>query len=242
MCIRDICGHGRSYRLCSDEADLSLVHVDCYERYVADLLFITHMAVREFPNMPVCLYGHSMGGGIAAAAAAQEPELFDRLILSSPMIRPSSEPVPWFLACLIAKTFCVMGKSEQYVMGNCPYHGREQFAESASVSEARFNYYQQKRSKEPLFQMNAASYGWLWQTARLNYCLQRKAWRKITCPVLVFQAEQETYVSKKEQERFVRKLSRKTKGEAKLVRVPGVKHEIFNAGEKVLERYWRLIK
>lgn len=232
------CGHGRSYRMCSDVNDLSLVHVEDYTRYVDDLLYVSRMAAAAFPGLPVSLYGHSMGGGIAAAAAAQAPGFFARLILSSPMIRPSSAPVPWALACVTAKVFCAAGKEEWYVMGNHAYSGPEPFAGSASVSEVRYNYYQEKRSREPLFQMNAVSYGWLWQAVRLNYYLQRKAWRGITCPVLVFQAECETYVSKKEQERFVRKLSRRRKGKAKLVRVRGVKHEIFNAGAQVLERYW----
>ena len=60
----------------------------------------------------------------------------------------------------------------------------------ASTSEARFDYYQIKRNKEPLFQMNGASYGWLWQIVCLNHYLQTKAWRKIICPVLIFQADQ----------------------------------------------------
>lgn len=235
------CGHGRSYRLCSDTKDLSLVHVEDYKRYVEDLLYITRIAAHDFPKLPILLYGHSMGGGIAAATAAHAPELFSKLILSSPMIRPSSAPVPWPLACLIAKAFCLTGKSERYVAGNRPFDGAESFADSASVSEARFDYYQQKRCKEPLFQMSAASYGWLWQTARLNCYLQRKAWRQITCPVLVFQADYETYVSKKEQERFVRKLSQKKSGNAKLIKVYGSKHEIFNSGTDILEHYWRWI-
>lgn len=235
------CGHGRSYRMCSDSKDLSLVHVDDYIRYVDDLLFIARSAAKEFPNLPILLYGHSMGGGIAAAAAARAPELFSRLILSSPMIRPSSAPVPWPLARLIAKVFCMVGKSECYVNGNHPYEGPELFAESASVSEARFNFYNQKRCKEPLYQMSAASYGWLWQTARLNSYLRHKAWRLIDCPVLVFQAERENYVSQEEQVQFVGKLNRNKPGNAKLIKVPGTKHEIFNSGTDVLERYWELI-
>lgn len=55
------CGHGRSYRLCG-EGDLSLVHVDDYRRYVEDLLFISRIAAREFSGLPLCVYGHSMGG------------------------------------------------------------------------------------------------------------------------------------------------------------------------------------
>ena len=70
------CGHGRSYRLCRDTGDLSLVHIDDYQRYVDDLLFVSRLAAQEFPELPICLYGHSMGGGIAACAAAQEPRIF----------------------------------------------------------------------------------------------------------------------------------------------------------------------
>lgn len=235
------CGHGHSYRMCSDTKDLSLVHVDSYERYVEDLLFVSRMAAEEFPQLPISLFGHSMGGGIAIAAAAHAPNFFSKLILSSPMIRPSSDPVPWPLACPVAKVFCVMGKSEQYVMGHRPYDAQEQFADSAAVSEARFNYYHKKRKEEPLFQMNAASYGWFLQTVRLNRYLQQKAWREITCPVLVFQAEIETFVSNKEQERFVGKLSHRRKWDAKLVKVPGVKHEIFNSEAEVLKRYWQKV-
>lgn len=235
------CGHGRSYRLSGDTEDLSLVHVDDYQRYVDDLLYVSRIAAREFPELPVCLYGHSMGGGIAAAAVSAAPELFSRLILSSPMIRPNTAPVPWPLACLIAGAFCLMHKEEKYLAGNHPYEGPEKFEDSASVSESRFNYYQKKRSEEPLFQMSAASYGWLLQTARLNHALQKKAWRQITCPVLLFQAEDEKYVSKREQERFIRKLNRRNHGNLKLFRVKGSKHEIFNSGEEVLKHYWQKI-
>ena len=43
------CGHGKSYRLVEDP---SLVHVDTWERYVDDLLFVAAQARREYPEMP----------------------------------------------------------------------------------------------------------------------------------------------------------------------------------------------
>lgn len=239
--MHEHCGHGRSYRLCSDKEDLSLVFVDDYERYVEDLLFVSRMAAQEFSDLPLYLYGHSMGGGIAAAAAARAPELFSGVVLSSPMFRPSSAPLPWGLASLIAGAFCLLGKKESYVIGHHPYDGQEQFADSAGISEARFLYYQKKRDEEPLFQMNAGSFGWLWQTVRLYRFLMGKAWRDIACPVLVFQAEHETFVSNEEQERFVKKINERREGSAELVKVSGVKHEIFNSGMTVLEEYWSRI-
>lgn len=246
------CGHGRSYRVCGNREDPCPVHVDDYQRYVDDLLFVSRMAAREFHQLPVFLYGHSMGGGIAAATAAQafsdvgmrrggKRPLFSGMILSSPMIRPKSASVPWPLACLLAGVICLAGGRERYLMGNHPYDGEEKFADSASGSEARFDYYQKKRRKEPLFQMNAASYGWFWQTVRLNVYLQKKAWKRINCPAIVFQAGYDTYVSGKEQETFVRKLNRRQKGRVRLVRVHGAKHEIFNSETYILERYWKKI-
>lgn len=239
--MHEHCGHGRSYRLCSDREDKSLVFVDDYIRYVEDLLFVSRMAAREFPQLPLYLYGHSMGGGIAAAAAAKAPKLFSGIILSSPMIRPSSAPLPWGLAALIAGAFCLAGKRERYLIGHHPYNGQERFADSAGISEARFLYYQKKRDAEPLFQLSAGSYGWLWQAVRLHRFLMDRAWRDIICPVLIFQAEHENYVSNKAQKRFVRKLGGRKEGQVKLIRVSGVKHEIFSSGTAVLEEYWTRI-
>ena len=97
------CGHGFSYRLTEDE---SLVHLDSFERYVEDFIFVTKKAKEDNPGMKIYLYGHSMGGGIAAAVAARAPEMFEKVILSSPMIRPLTGGVPWHVAKAIAKTSC----------------------------------------------------------------------------------------------------------------------------------------
>lgn len=230
------CGHGRSYRMTED---LSLVHVEKFERYTEDLLFAAKLAKQEQGELPLFLYGHSMGGGIGAAAAAMEPELFKKVILSSPMIRPLTGSVPWGAAQMIAAVFCLSGKGERYVAGQTPYSGPERFEESASTSRARFDYYQKKRNAEPLYQMSAASYGWLRSAGKLNRYLRTEGWKKIQSPVLLFQAEQDAFVSKKEQERFICKLNHR--GYGRLVRVPGTKHEIFQAESSIQEGYWRKI-
>ena len=107
MYIPEHCGHGRSYRLVEDP---SLVHVDSYKRYVADLLFVARTAKKEHKNLKLYLFGHSMGGGIAAAAVAAKPKLFERLVLSSPMIRPLSGKVPWHDARTMRQLFVKQGR------------------------------------------------------------------------------------------------------------------------------------
>lgn len=245
--IPEHCGHGRSYRLTDDP---SLVHIDRYERYVKDLLLIARTAQKEYPGFPVYLFGHSMGGGIAAAAAAIAPCQFQRIVLTSPMIRPATGNVPWRAAQLIAAFFCKTGKGSEYVIGQHPYEPMERFEDSAATSEARFSYYQEIRQQEPLFQMNAASYGWLREAGRLNHFLMNRAWKQFQSPVLLFQAERDDFVNSREQELFVQKLNhrkspvsagRKTVPFARIIPVPGTKHEIFNSNSGIVEQYCKII-
>lgn len=242
--IPEHCGHGRSYRLVSDP---SLVHTDGFRRYVEDLLLVARTAKDAAPELPLYLYGHSMGGGIAAAAAASAPELFRAVVLSSPMIRPATGGVPWTAARFLAALFCLLGKQEDYVIGHHPYDGKETFPDSAAASEPRFSYYDKLRKREPLFQTNAASYGWLHGAARLSGFLMRKGWKQIQAPVLLFQAETDSFVCASQQELFVQKLNScrpairvgdETVPFAQCVRVPRSKHEIFNSETDVLEEYW----
>ncbi len=232
VCIPEHCGHGRSYRLAGE--DLSLVYTDSWQRYVDDLGFVAKAAKdywEQKNKLPLFLFAHSMGGGIGAALTAKEPHLFHKVLLSSPMIRPCTGGVPWPAAKLIVSAMCAFGKNKSYVIGQHAYDGKETFEESFATSRARWAWYKAKTDAEPLYQTYAASYGWLREAVRLNRFLIQDAWKQITVPVLLVQAMEETVVSKEQQELFVRKLS------ARLVRIPGAKHEIFRSDDETVRRY-----
>lgn len=232
------CGHGRSYRLVED---LSLVHVDRFERYVDDFLMLAHLAQEENPKRSLYLFGHSMGGGIAAAAVTREPGLFDKVVLSSPMIRLYTGKVPYHDARIAAKTCYMAGMAEKYVAGYTPYQGPKPIEHSSSMREDQHNYYQKIREKEPMFQTTAPSYGWVYESDRLNRYLRKNAAKNIKIPVLLFQAEYERLVSNKAQRRFILQLRKAGLQSAKLVNVRGSKHEAFNATRRIREAFWRRI-
>lgn len=238
VCQPEHCGHGRSYRLVED---LSLVHIDRYERYVTDLFAVVETAKQNYPQMPLFLFGHSMGGGIAAAALSMQPGLFAGAVLSSPMIRPLTGTIPWPVARLLAKLLCIMGKAEQYVPGGHAYDGKERFEDSASTSRERFAYYQKKRNAQPLFQMSAASCGWLKETAGLSGYLMSKGWRQIQTPLLIFQAQDDAFVSATEQDRFAEKVKAAGIASVEKLYIDCAKHEIFNSEDRVLRNYWKEI-
>ena len=62
-------GHGQSYRL---TADPSLVHIDTWKRYVRDFLKICHVIKKTYPELPLVLFAHSMGGAIGTTATVSE--------------------------------------------------------------------------------------------------------------------------------------------------------------------------
>ena len=59
-----------------------------------------------------------------------------------------------------------------------------------------------------------------------------RSWKKITVPVTLFQAERDTLVYNKAQEKLIRCLQK-----GKLIRVPGAKHEIYRCGNDILRPY-----
>lgn len=231
-------GHGNSYRM---SEDLCKVHVDTYNRFVHDLLKVISFARHEHPELPLTLYGHSMGGGIAGVAAGRKPEWFDRVILSSPMVQPQTGNVPWIITKLLSAAACVVGKGENYVMGHGPYKGLEDFATSASMSEARFNYYQAYRVKEPKAQMSGASYGWLKAAVHIHEELIQKTYKKVKMPLLLVQAESDQSVRNDAQDHFMELLKNEPGNQARMVQIPGAKHEIFNAKDETLDIYWKEI-
>ena len=170
VCIPEHTGHGLSYRLTEDP---SLVHIDTWKRFVRDFLKICHHTVRRYPNLPRFLFAHSMGGAIGTIAAAWEPDLFQKIILSSPMIRPLTGNVPWPLTVAIAQTECLVGRAKKYVIGQKPYEGNETLETSAAVSEARFTRYNEIRKRCKDIQTSAASYGWLLASIKMSWFISR---------------------------------------------------------------------
>ncbi len=241
VCALDQCGHGRSYRLV--QGDLSLVHVDRYERYVLDLRFVAELAKKAWPGLPLYLYAHSMGGGIGGVLTAAAPDLFEKVILNAPMIRPKTGGVPWELALGVVDVCCLAGRQKSYVITHHPFvpHS-EKFETCASSCRERFEYYQEKRENNPLFQMNGASNEWLRQAGRMERYLLRDAPAKIKTPILLFQAEDDQCVVNEIEDRFANAVNEncpdREEPRVSLRRVLDTKHEIFNAHADVLESYW----
>ncbi|MDD5803028.1 MAG: alpha/beta hydrolase [Clostridia bacterium] len=227
-------GHGLSYRLTEDP---SLVHIDCWKRYAEDFLLICHEIKQKYPDLPLNLFAHSMGGAIGAIAASFEPELFHKIILSSPMIRPLTGNVPWPLLVMIAHVQCLFGKEESYVAGQKPYDGSDTFETSAATSKARFERYNEIRKAHKELQTSAASYGWLRASIKMSWYLRYCGWKKLARPMLIFQAEKDDFVSVKALQKFADKIKKQGNAACEYISMPGTKHEIYCSGDEIMKAY-----
>lgn len=234
VCVLEHRGHGRSVR---DIGDKSLVWIDDWRRYVSDLAAFAETVGQQYAGgSPLNLYAHSMGGGIGAAVLEQYPSLFDRAVLSAPMIAPATGMPNW-AARILSEGLCAFGLGRHVVFGQGPFDPNLDMTEHQGASEARVRWYHHLRCEDSNRQTNAATFEWVRQALRLSSAVtQEKACANVETPILLFQADHDIWVLNQPQDRFV-KTVRESGCEATLVHVPGSLHEIFSMPNAILGPY-----
>lgn len=229
--LLDLRGHGRSYR---EIEDTSLTHIGKFSDYVEDFdRFIQKIVRPNAVNQPLYLFGHSMGGAIAALYLSKNPVTFRRAVLNAPMIVPATGHWPKFMAKLMAGLACLTGNGKKRVMGFEPFDEEESFEESCDSSFARFEYYRQKRLHYRHLRNTSPTYSWLLQSLSVSKLLLNKNnCATVQAPVLLFRAEQDLLVLPGPQQTYIDRIPH-----GELVTVRGTKHEIYMAENEVLQPY-----
>lgn len=231
--IFDYRGHGYSERLLEDKC---MVHVSTYEEYVHDLnSFVTKIVQIKSPNQKLVLFGHSMGGTIAALYLEHFSKVFTCGILSTPMLQINMGILPVSMVELILQIMRLLGKNKAYVFGHRAFDGVSNFETSSCISKARYDHIFNKRLQDENYQTYGASNGWTLASIRAIRKLHRNA-RRIITPILLFQAKKDTTVKPEGQIRFA-----KNTINTQLVIVPDSKHEIYNGSTKMIEDYFSKI-
>jgi acylglycerol lipase len=87
FCAFDLPGHGKS--------DGKRGYTESYQLLLDDIeLFLAHLR-KTYSDIPIILYGHSMGGNLAINFAIKTRNKFDLLIASSPWLRLSIPLATW---------------------------------------------------------------------------------------------------------------------------------------------------
>lgn len=230
--ILDHRGHGRSVR---EGKHPNVVHVNSFDQYIQDFHAFVQEVVRPAAEGSLYLYGHSMGGCIAARYLEEYPQDFERAVLNAPMLGINMGGMPAWAAILTCNFFIGLKKGDQKLFFHQDFNPDSLFEKDCVTSRARFDYYQELRKKDVSLQTSSASYVWVKESIRAG----KKACElvsNIQIPVLMFQAGDDTLVTDKPQHKFMQALSN-----GQLVKISGSKHEIFRSGNAVLEKYFNIL-
>ncbi len=233
----DVRGHGRSFR---HNGNPYIVHVLRFEDYIEDLRHLVETKVLPSytgRNLPLYVYGHSMGGCISARTIETYPTLFQKAVLTSPMLGLSFGSVPPALV-RIAGVF--LGMKSHRMDSLTPVSGFEMkpdFENSCDSSECRYLYYHEQRIRDVDLQTTAASIGWGMEAIKATgQVVSPGNTGRIQIPVLLMQAGNDMVVKNEAQNLFASRVK-----SCELHPVPGMKHELFMTDSPVLIPYWEKI-
>ena len=218
-------GHGRSYRA----APQGVIHIDRFDEYVSDLEAVLAAFEAEL-TAPLYLFAHSMGGAIAMLYLEKHPNVFEKAVLSAPMIDLQYRGLSRLLS-ISACRFCTLtARAKKAVFISKKDYENEPFEHSSSLSPARFALLREQRRSAPCFRGGAPSYAWsLAALGVAKRILAKGAPKRITHPVLILSAEIEHLVSNEAQQRLAERLPCGT-----LQKIAGSKHEILFANDEIL--------
>lgn len=221
-------GHAKSWR---EVEDKTITHVRKFEEYVKDLeCFIDRVVPKDGPFY---LFSHSMGGGVAALYIEAHPDKFEKAVLSSPMIAPSTGNYPAFLGKMICGTMTLFGQSKKRLFLSGEYPGEESFEDSCGNSEVRFRRYEQFKRTHSDYQNYSPTYRWTLESLKVKKKILKKGRPEgIATKVLLLSAGKDNMVENEAQREFAARVPGCVFEE-----FPGSKHEIFIGTDDIMSRY-----
>ena len=224
-------GHGYSHRHVENP---SVSHINRFDDYVSDFhCFINKVVLPASEGLPLYLYAHSMGGAVGILYLQRHSNVFDRALLTAPMVYPQTAGVPSWLTKIMTKAFSLFGQSKKMVFVHKEYDPDPPFESSNATSKARFDYYISLRRGDEHYHNSAASYKWVSESLKIpKEMLKDSNCKKIKAKVLLLQAEKDKSVKTEMQDLFVRKVPG-----AEIFKIPDSKHEIFLSSNDALKIY-----
>ena len=223
-------GHGLSDR---QVEGYSKVHVDKFEDYVLDFNeYIQKIVMPNSLTEHLILFAHSMGGGIGALYLEMFPDVFEKAILSSPMIKLSTGSTSKLVIWLLKQLSYLPFFAKRYIPGYHDYDHSFKYPRCSALSKSRYTFQYQQREQILGYRTNGCTHAWSRESVNVSKKILKNA-SLIEIPVIIMQASLDTLVVDEAQDEFARLLKN-----CKLIRFEGSKHEIFNATDDIILEFY----
>ncbi len=204
----DLRGMGLSGRSLTNR---QIVHVENFHHYADDLERFVDRVVPAGASDRRYIMTHSTGGWVAAQLMARRPNLFRAAVLAAPLFELATGSVPRFVAHNLASAAVSAGRGSHYATGYGDFNLETyRFQGNTNThSDVRFAAYRAVLAATPAIQMGGPSFQWL------KLALEATATAvieplspRVTTPVLLLQAGQDSWVRAGGQNLFCRRAQR----------------------------------
>lgn len=226
----DLRGHGKSEHRSGKE---EMVETDNFDLYREDLEIFMDKVVKPLTgDRKIYFYTHSLGSTVALLYMMKNPYTVHKAVLSSPMIC-GNMGMPVAVAGTVAKIICFFGGKNIPAPGRCVFREDQTAQDSDAVSVSRFEYYHEKRKKEPLYRTSGPSFGWVKASlVARDKLLSSRNIKMLKTKLIIFKPEEDRQLLGEYTDKFA-SLAR-----VKVKEVQSAKHEIFMSDDEVLKWYF----
>lgn len=202
-------------------------HITDFALYSQDQQQFIAEIVKPQTQLPLNLLAHSMGGAVAVQLLTQQPALFQRAVLTSPMIAPNAQ------VAFSEQDGCYLAAAFEWSCPDCyagfvaqPYPLDQAFADNIlTSSKTRYQLFRDLYKHQPDLQLGGPTWSWLSQACAVAEQMPQLA-RQIKTPVLMLQSGADQAVSNSAQQQFCQDLGPFCVG-GKVETFVGAKHELL---------------
>ena len=203
--------------------DARRADVDDFSAFTRDLKTYFDTVVKvQTPGLKHFLVGHSMGGAISARYSEEYPDDFDKVVLSAPMLQINLHHIPDLVARGILRVMFWFGLEDAYVNGPADPLDEKFSSNQVTHSEDRFNVLNLAINRaHPEAQVWGLTASWLYHNLQGLDAISGEP-QHVHVPMLLFQAEQDAFVSNATEEDFCGRVAN-----CRIQKFPGARHEIL---------------
>lgn len=227
--LYDLRGHGYSYH---ELEDLQMIHINSFDEYVRDTDYFANQIVKpNSSDLPLYIYGHSMGGAIASIYVSEHAHVAEKLLLSCPLVAPCMSmphPIMKFLS-----TYSVRHYGPYYCMNpEKRFNPESKGSNNPYVSQSRFKHYMKLRCDDEHYQSTPMTMSWMHNALLLKKRLTKPLKKKIHIPLLILNAEKDTTVVNKVHKQLARRFENAT-----IQTIPNIDHALYSGTDEIMPLY-----
>ncbi len=210
-------------------------HIDDFQIYGRDLMSLARQVLEPFCPKPWFALAHSMGAAIVLAQAHDGPDLFERMVLCTPMIGLYGLKYPR-LARVAAETLDIAGFGGAFLPGGYGKHLTQDrlLGNFLTSDPIRFQRYGAVSVAAPQLTVGDPTIGWTNAAFRLmRRFVEPDFARRTLTPTLVLAAGDDRVVDTRVIESFASRLKA-----GRHITIPYARHDLFLERDEIRSQLW----